>query len=415
MGAIGGLVGLGGGAAGTSFSAPGAAQLMGTTNEQQLGNAYGQTQSSLAAQQQLLSAIQSQNGLGRQADIYNQLQGVAQGTGPNPAQAQYNQNLQNLAQQQAGAISSIKGISPAQQAYMIAQQGGSAMQNNAAAAAANQANQQLGAIGAAGQMASQMAGNQIGQTNANAQAQMAEQGNLFGAAGAANQAAAGMQNSINTANAGMAQTQMQGQQGLIGGVLNGVGSLFAKGGDVEPSMMAEGGVSAIQPSQGPQSKFGKFLKGFGGGMKQPVNAAGSNAAPMTGPGALQAGMSNLIQGIFSKGNSDQQQDNSTQDFANGPVQSAPIDVTGGNVESENLAKGGMIRDFRSGGNVSAVNHKEKAVVKGNSYANDKIPAVLSEGEVVIPRSVMQGQNPADGAARFVQAVLAKRKARGQNV
>jgi hypothetical protein len=49
------------------------------------------------------------------------------------------------------------------------------------------------------------------------------------------------------------------------------------------------------------------------------------------------------------------------------------------------------------------------VKSGNSYANDKIPAMLSEGEVVIPRNVMQGKNPVDGAARFVQAVLARKQ------
>ena len=70
------------------------------------------------------------------------------------------------------------------------------------------------------------------------------------------------------------------------------------------------------------------------------------------------------------------------------------------------ATGGMAK---TGGKVKAANPAQKAVKKGNSYANDKVPALLSEGEVVIPRNVMQSKDPARGAAQFVAQVMAKRK------
>jgi hypothetical protein len=82
--------------------------------------------------------------------------------------------------------------------------------------------------------------------------------------------------------------------------------------------------------------------------------------------------------------------------------------TGRVADVDQMAAGGPVHNMTGGGSVKAANAAQKAVVSGNSYANDKVPAVLSEGEVVIPRSVMQGGNPVDGAARFVQAVLAKR-------
>src|SRR5690349_7808172 len=131
MGAIGGMFGLGGGQAGTNFTTTN------PTNTPQLGTAYQGVQQNLAQQQQLLQALQSQNGLQNQSNVYNQLQGIATGRGPNPAQAQYQQNIQNLAQQQAGAIASQKGISPALQARLISQQGGAAMQNAAGQGAVN--------------------------------------------------------------------------------------------------------------------------------------------------------------------------------------------------------------------------------------------------------------------------------------
>jgi hypothetical protein len=70
-----------------------------------------------------------------------------------------------------------------------------------------------------------------------------------------------------------------------------------------------------------------------------------------------------------------------------------------------LASGGMINmgdKLRQGGSVPG-----KAVVKGDSYANDKVNARLSPGEVVIPRHIMQGPDPANNAAKFVAACLAK--------
>jgi hypothetical protein len=47
----------------------------------------------------------------------------------------------------------------------------------------------------------------------------------------------------------------------------------------------------------------------------------------------------------------------------------------------------------------------KAKVQGNSEKNDTVPAMLSPGEVVIPRDVMQSSDPVSGAAKFVAALL----------
>jgi hypothetical protein len=68
------------------------------------------------------------------------------------------------------------------------------------------------------------------------------------------------------------------------------------------------------------------------------------------------------------------------------------------------AKGGNVGDqLKFGGHVPG-----KAKVKGNSYKNDNVKALLSPGEIVIPRSVTQGKDPIRGAAEFVRAVMAKK-------
>ncbi len=68
------------------------------------------------------------------------------------------------------------------------------------------------------------------------------------------------------------------------------------------------------------------------------------------------------------------------------------------------SNGGKIRkDMRNGGPVAG-----KAKVKGDSPKNDTVPAMVSPGEVVIPRSVINSRDPAKKSADFVAAILAKK-------
>jgi hypothetical protein len=61
----------------------------------------------------------------------------------------------------------------------------------------------------------------------------------------------------------------------------------------------------------------------------------------------------------------------------------------------------------SGGKVSA-GPGEGAVKSGDSLKNDKVPAMLSQGEIVIPRHITMGPNAAAMAAQFVANELKKR-------
>ncbi len=455
--ALGPLVGVSGGANGTGYAKPIGTDIQQGVQAPQITSSYTNAQNSLDSQQRLLAALQAQQGLqaqqsalGRQntlADqlsanhavanqgaVFNQGQGlanqlavsngignqssalhaqqalanqqqqtaqqyqnIANGNGPNPAQAALNQSTgQNIAAQaalmagQRGASSNVgllarqsaqQGAATQQQAVgqgatMQAQQelnalSGLSQQQQAIGGTqqnvANIANQQVGetqaqqqalAAQAAQQVGQQqnqqtnianqanaLAGQQIGATNTNAQTQQSEQQILQNALANQNQQNVSMQGNINSVNAGLATTNMQGQQKVIGGLMQGIGaggqaaSTPAAAAPAAAAAGAEGGM--IHQSDtganfiGPQSSFGKFVHGY--------------------------------------------------------------------------AKGGSVQsDYRSGGDVEAKDKNQKAVKSGNSYANDKIPAVLSEGEVVIPRSVMQGKDPARGAAEFVAKVLAKK-------
>jgi hypothetical protein len=68
-----------------------------------------------------------------------------------------------------------------------------------------------------------------------------------------------------------------------------------------------------------------------------------------------------------------------------------------------FARGGRV-DFRAGGNVPG-----KARVAGDSEENDTVPAMVSPGEVVLPRSVAQAENAPKEAADFVAALKNRKR------
>lgn len=429
MGAIGGLLGLNGGTGGTGFQP---ATLMQAVNPEMGTYQYDRSVSALDQQQQLLQALQGQNGLGNQTNALqaqqalagqqqgtaSQYQNLANGVGPNPAQAQLALNTAANVAQTGALMAGQRGGS--QNVGLIArqagQQGAASQQQAAGQAATLQAQQQIAGlqglsaqqaqIGQTNQNVAQIAGsqaaNQIGQNNAITGANQSQYSNILNAIGGYNNAQVG----INSANAQLANTQMQGTQGLIGGVGNAIGGALglAGGGEIQ---MAEGGTAF--PGQ---SEFGNFLS--------QVQAGGAPAAQAfsgdnSGAKALQEGIGsigNRAPGYVSPGDVSTAASGVSAAPMSGMMASAPgfeplggLAAGAGNALSGlTFAKGG---DMRSGGKVSA-GAGQKATKSGDSYSNDKIPAVLSEHEIVLPRSVTLSGDPVGNAAKFVQQVIAKR-------
>lgn len=252
MGFVSGLLGTAGGVNGTGISAPQSAQIDRPTTIAQADNAYAGTQASLEQQQNLLAALQQQNGIQNQNNVFSQLQGVANGTGANPAQAQLAQatgaNTANQAALMAGQRGS--GANAGLLARQAAMQGANNQQNAIGQAATLQANQSLNALNQMNGVASQQVSNQIGATGANTAAQQAQQGQILGSIGNQNNAAVGNQSNINNANASLASSTMKGQQDLMGNLTGSAGAAvgLAEGGVIPPvpQRYAEG-TPNIQP------------------------------------------------------------------------------------------------------------------------------------------------------------------------
>lgn len=441
--------------------------------QQQLAGQNGVANQSqaLSAQQQLAQALAGQGGVGNQSSVFAQQQGLAgqfqdlaNGTGPNPAQAQLAQATAANTANQAALMASQRGASAnvgligrqaamqgantqqqaaGQAATLGAQQQIAGMQGlaqqqqalgqTAQAQIANQAAQQGAVAGLSSQqIAQQQAANnalaaqatqQVGQqgtaTQGYNQAAQGQQQNLLGAQANYNHEQVLNQSNVNNANAGIAQGNQKFQADTVGGVVQGAGTaamMLAEGGEV-PSL----GVStALAPAAygsdyAGNSNIGRFLNT----PSAPLVSASSTegAAPMN-PNASEASKGGQMLGkglvtggskLFSGSGAPMMPSGSTG--VNAPAFGASAPGGAGALAAPGLgvpfAKGGPVDGEKLAKDKKTVPGKAK--VKGNSYANDTVKAVLSPGEVVLPLSVMQSANPAQEAARFVQAVLAKKQ------
>jgi hypothetical protein len=238
-----------------------------------------------------------------------------------------------------------------------------------------------------------------------------------------------MQSNINNANAGIAQIVAKGQTGFASGALGAAGAgmqaatsgsgaaAAAHGGLIEK--YADGGavsgyqagIESTQAKSGPTSKVGQILNSsFVGSPQAPATetSAGADFGKGLGTAAYSLGKS-----IFSPG----------QPGAEQPLPASSGAPTSGSVQTQDIpmkpmaqnqfpatemdAKGGVIKGEQFASKGKQIPGKAK--VKGDSYANDTVKAVLSPGEIIIPRSIAQGDDAPRKAAEFVAAVLSKKR------
>lgn len=374
----------------------------------QLNTAYNQTQSSIAQQNAFIQALQAQNGIGNQQSVFDQqqqlsgqLQGVINGTGPNPAQAQLAQATGQNVSNQAALMAGQRGASAntgliARQAAM---QGANTQQQAAGQSATLQAQQSLGAMSQLQQQQANMgniAGQQVGQQQ-NAlqnvgQQSLQQQSNLLG-----------LQQNANSANAGLQGQQMAGQYNLAGNLTGAVGKGLV-------AMAANGGVISSLPINN-KSFFHQHLNNkmaiggtVSGDANNPVTAT-IQPYNVNDEEEYKKGSSKDANTVNSNTNSASTFGDYMMGAHGGKV---PALVSPGErylppKEVEKVAKGEKA-PMRAGEKIPG---KPKVGGARNSYANDTVSKQLDEGGIIIPRSVTQGKNPEKAAHDFVSAILAK--------
>ena len=345
---------------------------------------------------------QSQAGqiYGQQGTLNGMLMSQANGGGPNPALSQLHQTTdQNIANQ--FAMAQGMGGNQAGAARNAMNQAGALNQNAAGQAATMRATQQLGAEGQLGQQlgqqsaqANQMTQFYLGQGMNLAQAQQQAQAQMQGLNVQQNLGIQGMNEQNNAAiqgiNAGAYQNQNQQASGILGGVLGGVSSVATMGlahkarGGLIPGYDDGGQVAAIAAQD---AATHAALAAPRSPQSQTVADAFQHSQAAA-PDAQQASRASVAQQQTLS-------DAFRHYFAPQPQQVAMAQAPmSGAAMSHGGAMPWTVPGFATG---------------GDSAKNDTVPAMLSPGEGVLPRSVMLAPDAPEKAKAFVAAIRAKKR------
>lgn len=439
MGSVGGMLGLGGGAGGTGFGGPSMANLQKPTTGDQARDQYKQAQDAYQQQQAFLAATQAQNGLGNQSNVYNQLNQVAQGQGPNPAQAQLAQATQANTANQAALMAGQRGAGAnvgllARQAAM---QGAQNQQQSIGQAATLQAQQSLNALNSMGNLATQQANQQAGATSSLNQFAQGEQNNILNGIASQNNAEVGAASSVNNANASMANTRMGQQGALLGNVMGGIGSAFslADGGIVPSS----GQYAPVDPNNDPFNNQANPSKEVLPASTQATNApkgpksnvgkmfnAATQSAPQ-GDGMAQAGqfigkaLGAGLKSIFSGSSTPKTQDPYAQYSASGfsPEQMATDKsrqdaVDAGALPSAQDPSQQLQTSYghdNSSEQMTASNDESQF----NAAKGGKVPAMVSPGEVYLNRKAVKKVEDGKDPIHAGEKIKGKAKVKGDSL
>lgn len=335
-------------------------------------------------------------GAGNQAG-YQALQGVknlaasAQGNGAvqQGTQAALQAGTNQGIKEAAGTVASTKGVNPAMAARMAGQNAANSTQNAANAAAGLQAQNTLAAQG-----------------------QYATAGsNLYGTAENAYNGVASNNSSVGQNAAGSAASAI----GTAAMALN-------KGGAVQN--YADGGVTEANPSAGvaPSQAVTNATKGPKSAAAQYLTQGSSSSPMVQGFANLGQGIGHALSGNGSNTPPASAGFDADENTPAPPGYNRTPNAAGG---YDSFAKGGMVNALLSPGekylspkDVQEVKNGKDPLVAGkkvpgkpevkgakDSLKNDKVPAKLEEGGIVLPRSVTQSKNPHWEAHKFVSNIM----------
>lgn len=327
----------------------------------------------------------------QQGNLVAALTAAMNGKGPNLAGAQFQQaNNQNVASG-ASLIGSQRGISPQLAARQILNNTANAGQNASNGAAQIAMENQLNAENNLGSVLGTERSQDITQAGNAASAQTSRIGALGGLQN--NQNNSQIQNTLGTEgiNADVAKQNANTNAAIAGGVINGLSGAGASG-----------AVSSLFASKG--GLIQKFDDG-GPVLMSPEEMSLPGATPAPSPVSSTPSLMSAsdIAKALQTPSSNKQNPAKTYTPVNGSAQA-------GQQGAQEIGQGigqamkalAVLAFANSGGKVPG-----KAKAAGDSLKNDDVPAMLSPGEVVLPRTIVGASS--DKQLEFIKAVKEKAK------
>lgn len=294
------------------------------------------------------------------------LQAQTRGEGPTVAQNQLNEATAKNIKRGAAMAASSKGIDPAMAARIGVDATAEANQMAAGQGATLRAQEQLGAYGQLGNALNSQMNAQLGLMGAANQ-----RGSIYG--GLHNQShlgAQGLTAGANEQNSGYAQKRVDGLLGALGSAGKMAVGAYS-GGEIG---LADGGVVGVNPHAQSFANAVLEIPRFGSGKHGATEKSGDGMKDLSSSSTEQ------LKKLFS---------------GSAPMASDSMVTAGpGVIPPAPMAHGGKA--------------KGQGLVAGDSPKNDIVPAMLSPGEIVIPRSITQSPDAAEKAKAFVEAIKNKK-------
>ncbi len=398
-----------------NFNATGATNLQTSDYQQQIKDALMQAGK---IDPNSPNNAQSNATAAQQGQLAQMLMKQAQGQGgPSPAENMLtqasNQNTANSAAQLAG----VRGMNPAAAARLIQQQGMNQGQQLANQAGVLRANEQLQNQNQLAGLLGTQRGQDLNQAQGNVAAMQGNTNLLGTLGGLQNQQNAGqIQNALGAQqiNSGVAAGNAQTNAAVSGGILS---SLAASGGGSSSGGGGGGGMMSMMGGMAhggmvPGYDEGGFIEG------SPLDAM-KEEMPVVIPQSTAAGVPAQTVGAGAAAGVDagSQVTENVPNMAQTPGTTSQVpqygDQNPGAYKEAGQALGKGIGDQiefikkmftmgmgSKGGNVVG----GSAPVKGDDPKNDTVPAMLSPGEAVLPRSVTQSKDAPEKAKEFMKAL-----------
>lgn len=327
---------------------------------------------------------------GRQIGLEDALTAQMQGKGPSLAQNQLQAGTDRAMMQSASAGASQRGSNPTLAARQILQNQAAENQQGAQQSAALKQQEQINATASLGNVLGGVRQQDINQSTSNSNANIAGLNTLGGLEQGQNQVSTQGQLGASSINAGVEAQNSKTRGGIAGGLLSSIGGgmAMAHGGVVK---MADGGMLGIEGIDSGSAPKGPSL-GVDTSIPAPVAPQGVSSVASVAPSPIQSGGgggSAIPSPSGDGGNSGEAIGKGIGSFF---TPKNPMGGGGGGDKGGGGGGGGIgssIGSFlpmlmallSSGGKVPGIAHEQ-----GDNSNNDTVPAMLSPGEIVIPRS-----------------------------
>lgn len=210
----------------------------------------------------------------------------------------------------------------------------------------------------------------------------------------ANQQAAGQAASLGAHQQLAAQGQMGQLYGQLGNQNQNYQALLQQANQSQNALMSQNSLASqgmnANIAAGNAATRGAINSSLVGGFTGLAALGGRNMAGgnNSGTGSMGGGGG---QGSYASSNNGSGGSEDWTSMSKGGMANGPKSFAGKHLHAHNMKKGGHVPG--------------KSQVKGDSLKNDTVPAMLSPGEIVIPRTKA---NDPDAARKFVAAILAKK-------